>query len=55
MGKGKFPEELTPAMICLRTGWTLDELDAQPDWFVQDIVICMNAETIAAQSQSKGK
>jgi cytochrome bd-type quinol oxidase subunit 1 len=55
MGKGKFPEELTTAILCLKTGWTVQELDNQPAWVIEDILIYLNAESIANQSQNKGK
>jgi hypothetical protein len=38
-GKGRLPHELTPALLCADMGWTIQEYRAQPDWFIDDLLL----------------
>jgi len=38
-GNGSYPGELLAAQICEKMGWTIQELRAQPDWFINDLIL----------------
>lgn len=40
-GKGRLPSELNDAMLCLETGWSLDQIRRSPAWLINDIILIL--------------
>ncbi len=41
------------ALICRKFGWTWQEYESQPDWFVDEIVMMFSAEAEENERRNK--
>jgi len=51
----EFPDDMAAAILCREMGWTWQELQDQPIWFVKNILSFMSAESEHHQKHQTGK
>ena len=50
---GNLPRELTPAYIAKNTTWDWQTIKRQPAWFIEDMLLLIQAESKVSIEQSK--
>jgi len=51
----EYPDDMTAAILCREMGWTWQELQDQPIWFVKNLLSFMSAEAEHNRKQHASK
>ena len=54
MGQATLPDEMAAAIICREYGWTWQEYESQPSWFLLVVKSFLRYEAEEARRKNKG-
>jgi hypothetical protein len=54
MGKATLPDEMIAAIVCREFGWTWQEYESAPNWFITVVKSYLRHEAEESQRKNKG-
>lgn len=52
-GKSNLPDELKIAVVCEKMGWSYNEYNEQPNWFIETLLLKWRSENEVNEQQQK--